>query len=87
MGRLMGAGQFLKNFDFIGKIEMKIRKLSIANFQSIDEPITIEFGKITFLVGPNSVGKSAIFDALDLINHIVTGKMELANSIFRSSFR
>lgn len=30
MGRLMGAGQFLKNFDFIWKIEMKIRKLSIA---------------------------------------------------------
>ena len=41
--------------------------LEIEGFQSIRDPIRIEFAPITLLYGPNSAGKSAIFDALKLL--------------------
>lgn len=66
---------------------MQIRKLSITNFQSIRECVEIEFGRLTFLVGPNSVGKSAIFDALDLLNCFGRGDYDSVREIVRSSSR
>jgi len=44
-----------------------LKAIEIENFQSIKELIRIEFGQITLLYGPNSAGKSAIYDALELI--------------------
>ena len=46
---------------------MLLEKLTIENFQALKEPAEIEFGRLTFLYGPNSAGKSAVFDALELL--------------------
>lgn len=40
--------------------------LEIEGFQSIREPVRIDFAPITLLNGPNSAGKKAVFDALEL---------------------
>lgn len=42
-----------------------LHKITLKNFQSIKNEVEIEFAPITLLVGPNSAGKSAIFDALE----------------------
>lgn len=47
--------------------KISILAIELENFQSITSPIRIEFGTITMIYGPNSAGKSAIFDALELI--------------------
>ena len=44
-----------------------LKTLTIRNFQSIRDELRIDFKPLTFLYGPNSVGKSAIFDALELL--------------------
>lgn len=44
-----------------------IAAIELENFQCITERVRIEFAPITLLYGPNSSGKSAIFDALRLI--------------------
>ena len=44
----------------------------LRNFQSIAGPVFLQLDKLCLLYGPNSAGKSAIFDALDLIKKIVT---------------
>ena len=48
----------------------KIVAIELENFQSIKESVRIEFAPITLFFGPNSAGKSAVFDALDLIECI-----------------
>ncbi len=48
----------------------KISAIELENFQSIKNSIRIEFAPLTLLFGPNSAGKSAVFDALDLIECI-----------------
>jgi hypothetical protein len=48
----------------------KITAIELENFQSIKDLIRIEFAPLTLLFGPNSAGKSAVFDALDLIECI-----------------
>ena len=48
----------------------KITAIELENFQSIKDSVRIEFAPLTLLFGPNSAGKSAVFDALDLIECI-----------------
>ncbi len=43
---------------------IQIDQITIENFQSIKEKVAIPLRPITFLYGPNSAGKSSIFDAL-----------------------
>mgnify|MGYP003338713161 CR=1 FL=1 len=45
----------------------QITAIELENFQSIERRTRIELKPITLLFGPNSAGKSAIFDALDLL--------------------
>ena len=45
----------------------KITAIEIENFQSIKDLVRIDIAPLTLLYGPNSAGKSAVFDALDLI--------------------
>lgn len=45
----------------------RLLAIELENFQSIKERTRIDFSAITLLYGPNSAGKSAIFDALELI--------------------
>lgn len=45
----------------------KITAIELENFQSIKERTRINFSAITLLYGPNSAGKSSIFDALELL--------------------
>ena len=49
----------------------KITKIHLQNFQAIAGPIDINLGDITFLVGPNSVGKSAVHDAIKFFQHVL----------------
>jgi AAA15 family ATPase/GTPase len=42
----------------------KLKGIFLQNFQSIKSPTYIELAPITMLYGPNSSGKSAIFDAI-----------------------
>lgn len=46
----------------------RISAIEIENFQSIEQRTRIEFKPITLLFGPNSAGKSSIFDALELLS-------------------
>lgn len=52
---------------------IKIEELRLKNFQSIREETSIRFGKINFLYGPNSAGKSSMHDALSLIKSVLNG--------------
>jgi len=58
----------------------RIKRIHLENFLSIKDPVTLDFSPITLLYGQNSVGKSTIFDALDVLNKLsknVTGNFEL----------
>ena len=44
--------------------------LEIEGFQSIRDPVRIDFAPITLIYGPNSAGKSAVFDALELMKMV-----------------
>lgn len=44
----------------------KLLGLGLQNFQAITEPAFLPFGRLTLLYGPNSAGKSAVSDALEL---------------------
>jgi predicted ATPase len=50
----------------------KLTGVYLKNFQSIREPVFLNLEKLTFFYGPNSVGKSSILDALNLIKTIVS---------------
>jgi AAA15 family ATPase/GTPase len=47
--------------------KFRLLSLEIENFQSITNPMRLDFSPITLLYGPNSAGKSAVFDALELL--------------------
>ena len=49
---------------------MRLKKLRIENFKTIEGPVELEFGNLTFLYGPNSAGKSAVLDALNFFSEI-----------------
>lgn len=44
-----------------------ITSITLGGFQVFDKPTTVPLGKLTFLFGPNSAGKSAVEDGLDII--------------------
>lgn len=63
-----------KNFDIPFSFDANSRRLKgifIENYQSIKDPIYVEFEGITMLYGPNSAGKSAVIDALELWKYFV----------------
>lgn len=45
----------------------KITAIELENFQAIDRRVRIELKPITLLYGPNSAGKSSVFDAIELL--------------------
>ena len=45
---------------------MKIVSLTIENFRSYRNPVTIPFNDLTVLIGKNDIGKSSILEALDI---------------------
>lgn len=45
---------------------MKLRKVKIRNFRCYQEEFVIDINDLTVIVGKNDVGKSAIFDALNI---------------------
>lgn len=50
---------------------MRITKLMLENFRSFKEIQEIDFGPVTLLFGPNSVGKSTVLMALFYVHHIL----------------
>jgi len=55
---------------------MTINKLFLENFQTIKDGVWIDLKPITILVGPNSAGKSAIHDAIYLLEQLLAIKPE-----------
>jgi len=51
-----------------------ISRLYLENFQSIKDSFEFEFSPITLFYGQNSVGKSAVFDAMKLLSDLCLGK-------------
>ncbi len=49
----------------------RITSITLGGFQVFDEPTTIPLGRLTFLFGPNSAGKSAVEDALVTLNEAI----------------
>jgi predicted ATPase len=49
----------------------KITKVHLQNFQAISGPANIEIGDITILIGPNSVGKSAVREAISFFKSVL----------------
>lgn len=49
----------------------KITAIELENFQAIEQRTRIELKPITLMYGPNSAGKSSIFDALELLRIIL----------------
>ncbi|MCS0585325.1 AAA family ATPase [Massilia pinisoli] len=45
-----------------------LQSITLGGFQVFDTPVEIPLGKISFLFGPNSAGKSALSDALDIFS-------------------
>lgn len=65
---------------------MKIKRLVIENFKSIERIELIEPNSFTVFVGPNGSGKSTIFEALEFVNAL--GRMrshEMVESLFGGS--
>ena len=50
-----------------------ITGITLEGFQVFDKPTHIPFGKLTFLFGPNSAGKSALQDALSIFQEVIQG--------------
>lgn len=50
-----------------------IRKISIQNYKSLKD-ITLELDNLAVIFGPNSAGKSNLFDAIHLLSRLVTEK-------------
>jgi len=46
---------------------MKIKTISISGYRSINDTLTLEFGNINALVGPNNAGKSNILNAINTV--------------------
>ncbi len=62
---------------------MKIKRLVIENFKSIERIELIEPNPFTVFVGPNGSGKSNIFEALEFVNTVASVKSETAIRLFR----
>ena len=61
---------------------MKIKTLRIQNFRSVSD-LTLELGSLSALIGPNSVGKSNILKAIDLVlGEGWTTKAKVARGLF-----
>jgi predicted ATPase len=52
------------------KNKLLLSALELENFQSITNPIRLELAPITLLYGPNSAGKSSVYDALFFLKTI-----------------
>lgn len=49
----------------------KITAIELENFQAIEQRTRIELKPITLMYGPNSAGKSSVFDAIELLQIIL----------------
>ena len=61
----------------LSKDKPKLTGIYLENFQSLRcEPLFLKFDKLTLLYGPNSAGKSAIIDALNLLKLTVDNQQD-----------
>lgn len=51
---------------------MKLHSISLKNFKSFRDEITIPLGQITYLIGPNGAGKSNVLSGLKTLSAIIT---------------
>lgn len=56
-----------------------IKRLSVSNYRSLGENVTVDFGRFTVFVGPNGSGKSNIVDALRFVSDAM--RMGLSSAI------
>ena len=50
---------------------MRITTITLENFKGIREPVSVQLKPITLLFGPNSAGKSSIFQALHYLRELL----------------
>jgi predicted ATPase len=63
---------YVTNFELeILEIMPRITAIELENFQAIERRTRIELKPITLLYGPNSAGKSSVFDALQLLQIVL----------------
>lgn len=63
---------YATNFDFeVLETMPRITAIELENFQAIERRTRIELKPITLLYGPNSAGKSSVFDALQLLQAVL----------------
>jgi len=60
-----------------------IEKIVLENFQSIRERVEIPVKPLTFLFGPNSAGKSSIFDSIEFVNAFFQNDRSIVENLFR----
>jgi predicted ATP-dependent endonuclease of OLD family len=56
---------------------MRIKTIKIKNFRSYKDEVEIEFGDLTAFVGKNDIGKSTVFEALDIFFNDGKGVIKL----------
>lgn len=57
-----------------------IDQITLENFQSLRERVEIPIRPLTFLFGPNSAGKSSIYDSLAFVNAVFKGSDDTVKS-------
>lgn len=62
---------------------VKIDQISLENFQSLKDRVDIPIRPLTFLYGPNSAGKSSIYDALSFVDAFFKSDHLKVQSLFR----
>ena len=56
-----------------------IKRLSVSNYRSLGENVSVDLGQLTALVGPNGSGKSNVVDVLSFVSDAV--RLGLADAI------
>ena len=60
-----------------------VEKIILENFQSLRDRVEIHLKPLTFLYGPNSAGKSSIYDSLSFLNSFFKSDPSTIQSLFR----
>ena len=66
-------------------MDAQLKSIGLQNFQTIGSYQEFPFGKLTFLYGPNSSGKSSIRDAIETMQEVWGNKGNKVNPFVRDS--
>ena len=73
----------LKTIKMPNPYSVLVEKIALENFQSLRSRVEIPIRPLTFLFGPNSAGKSSIYDSLNFINAFFKSDRSIIESLFK----